>query len=68
MQASSEIHQYYKRLDREYKNIFQCRVCIRTGWKKSRFYSRLRGDSPWTEAEMNAVVAIYESFKKKYNY
>ena len=68
MQASSVIYDYYRSLDRDFKNDFQCRVCIRTGWGKSRFYSRMRGETPWSEAEMDAVEAIYLSFKKKYTF
>ena len=57
---------FYSLLDREIKELFLVDVCKQTGWKKSRFYTRLGGRSLWTEMEMRTVTDIYEHYKSKY--
>ena len=66
MKMNPEILLYYKRMDRDFKKKFQLLVCARTNWKKSRFYSRMRGKTAWSEAELDVVTSVYNSFKQKY--
>ena len=68
MTLNPEIRLYYSRMDRDFKSKFQTLVCSRTNWKKSRFYSRMRGQTEWSEAEINVVEAVYNNFKQKYNF
>jgi hypothetical protein len=55
-------------MDRDFKANFQMLVCNRTNWKKSRFYSRMRGDTEWSPAELAVVESVYKSFKERYNF
>ena len=68
MTLDPEIRLYYSRMDRDFKKRFQLLVCNRTSWKKSRFYSRMRGKTAWSEAELDVVKTVYNTFKQKYNF
>lgn len=68
MNLNPEIRLYYSRMDRDFKANFQMLVCNRTNWKKSRFYSRMRGDTEWSPAELAVVESVYKSFKERYNF
>ena len=66
MHRISEVNEFYHLMDREFKTLFLEDVCKRTGWKQSRFYTRLGGRSRWTELELSTVLDVYNKYKKAY--
>ncbi len=62
--VGDEFWRFYKSLDREFKELFAFEVMNHTGWKKSRFYTRMKGGEHWKQKELNAVQKCYDRYKK----